>query len=122
MIQRLVKIRQHGDRPPLGLMLVLGAQRFLQPRLPCLAIVEHARNGLLQTLWHLVADDPNAVFVLRETHTDIHARYTTALYHQWQHKRLTSRMFWEYRGLNDTWRSLRESNPCFSLERDAIKS
>ena len=94
---------------------------FRSPRLPFLAVVEHARDGLLQTLWHLVADDPNAVFVLCKSHADVHAYYTTALYRQWHDKQLISRLFWDYRGLDDAWRSLRESNPCFSLERAANK-
>jgi hypothetical protein len=58
---------------PRSFLLVFGAQRSLQERLPFLAVVEQARDGLLKALLHLAADDPNPVLVLYQTHANVHA-------------------------------------------------
>jgi hypothetical protein len=66
---------------------------FLQERLPFLAVVEQARDGRLKALLHLAADDPSPVFVLYQTHANVHRLSTTEGYHQWHDKRLISRLF-----------------------------
>jgi len=44
---------------------------------------------------------------------------TTAGYHPGAHKQLNLREVWKIKGFRRGWRSLRESNPSFQIEKPA---
>jgi hypothetical protein len=67
-----VELHHHGFRTNLCLLLVLGPQRFLEPREALLWSTHHPCGCYFQSLWHLSAHVPDAVFVLDQSHANTH--------------------------------------------------